>query len=56
MKFLLIWLVTSCKVIIIEDPDIEDGVVSAQAKVENGAKTDGLHGKVVLIGSCEWHL
>jgi hypothetical protein len=48
--------VFSGQVVVVENPDVEDGVVSAEAKVENGAKTDCLHGEVVLVGGGQRHL
>ena len=45
----------SSQVIVVEDPDVEDGVVGAETKVEDGAEADRLQREVVLVGSRQGH-
>ena len=45
----------SSQVIVIQDPNVEDGVVGAETKVEDGAEANGLQRKVVLIGGSQGH-
>ena len=46
----------SRQVVVVEDSDVEDCVVGAQAKVEDGAQADGLHGEVVFVRCSQRHL
>jgi hypothetical protein len=39
----------SGQVIVVEDSNVEDGIVGAEAQIEDGAHADGLHSKVVLV-------
>ena len=40
-----------CQIVVVEDSDVKDCVVGAEAQVEEGAQADGFDGKVVLVGS-----
>jgi hypothetical protein len=46
----------SGQVVVVEDADVEDGVIGAQAQVEDGAQANGLHGQVVLVRRGQGHL
>ena len=39
----------SGQVVVVEDSNVEDGVVGAEAQVEDGAHADGLDSEVVLV-------
>ncbi len=39
----------SGQIVVVEDANVKDGVVCAEAQVEDGAHADGLDGKVVFV-------